>query len=49
MGWRMRPLAPAADRGWMNELWAAALPSAWPPLPAGIAPHLTAAWVSSVG
>jgi hypothetical protein len=37
MGWRMRPLAPAADRGWMRELWAAALPPTWPPLPAGIA------------
>ena len=37
MGWRMRPLAPAADQGWVKELWAAALPPTWPPLPAGIA------------
>jgi beta-N-acetylhexosaminidase len=37
MGRRMRPLAPTADRGWVKELWAAALPPAWPPLPAGIA------------
>ena len=37
MGWRMRPLAPTADRGWVKELWAAALPPTWPPLPAGIA------------
>jgi GNAT superfamily N-acetyltransferase len=37
MGWRMRPLAPAADREWVEQLWAAALPPAWPPLPAGIA------------
>jgi GNAT superfamily N-acetyltransferase len=33
----MRPLAPVADRGWVEELWAVALPPAWPPLPAGIA------------
>jgi GNAT superfamily N-acetyltransferase len=33
----MRPLTPVADRGWIAELWAAALPPAWPPLPAGIA------------
>ena len=37
MGWRMRPLVPVADRGWVEELWAAALPPSWPPLPAGIA------------
>jgi GNAT superfamily N-acetyltransferase len=37
MGWRMRPFAPVADRGWAEELWAAALSPAWPPLPAGIA------------
>ena len=37
MGWRMRPLAPAADRGWVKDLWAAALPPTWPPLPAAIA------------
>jgi GNAT superfamily N-acetyltransferase len=37
MGWRMRPLAPVADREWVEQLWAAALPPAWPPLPAGIA------------
>jgi beta-N-acetylhexosaminidase len=37
MGWRMRPFAPVADRAWVGELWAAALPPAWPPLPAGIA------------
>jgi GNAT superfamily N-acetyltransferase len=37
MGWRRRPFAPVADRGWAEELWAAALPPAWPPLPAGIA------------
>lgn len=37
MGWRMRPLVPAADRAWVTELWAAALPPSWPPLPAGIA------------
>jgi hypothetical protein len=49
MGWRMRPLAPVADREWVEQLWAAALPPAWPLLRAGIAPHLTAAWVSSVG
>jgi len=33
----MRPLVPLADREWVAELWAAALPPAWPPLPAGIA------------
>ena len=37
MGWRMRPYVPAADREWVKELWAAALPPSWPPLAAGIA------------
>jgi GNAT superfamily N-acetyltransferase len=44
----MRPLAPSADRGWIEELWAAALPPAWPPLPAGIA-LLTDGLVAEVG
>ena len=35
--WRIRPYAPAADREWAQRLWAAAMPSWWPVLPAGIA------------
>jgi beta-N-acetylhexosaminidase len=35
--WRIRPYAPTADREWAHGLWAAAMPSWWPVLPAGIA------------
>jgi len=35
--WRIRPYAPTADREWAHGLWAAAMPSSWPVLPAGIA------------
>jgi len=48
MGWRMRPLAPVADREWVEQLWAAALPPAWPLLPAGIA-RLRDGLVAEVG
>jgi hypothetical protein len=37
MRWWMRPFVPVADREWVPALWAAALPEAWPVLPAGIA------------
>jgi GNAT superfamily N-acetyltransferase len=35
--WRIRRYVPAADREWAQRLWAAAMPSWWPVLPAGIA------------
>jgi beta-N-acetylhexosaminidase len=35
--WRIRPFVPAADREAVAQLWTAALASAWPLLPAGIA------------
>jgi ribosomal protein S18 acetylase RimI-like enzyme len=35
--WQIRPFAPAADREWAAALWAAAMPSSWPVLPAAIA------------
>jgi beta-N-acetylhexosaminidase len=34
---RIRPYWPAGDVRWVEELWAAAMPPAWPVLPAGIA------------
>jgi GNAT superfamily N-acetyltransferase len=37
MRWQIRSFAPAADRESVERLWAAAMPSAWPLLPAGIA------------
>ena len=37
MRWRIRPYAQTADREWAHGLWAAAMPSSWPVLPAGIA------------
>ncbi len=35
--WRMRSFAAAADRDWVEALWTAAMPPAWPLLTAGIA------------
>jgi GNAT superfamily N-acetyltransferase len=35
--WRIRPFAQAADREWAEGLWLAAMPAAWPLLPAGLA------------
>jgi GNAT superfamily N-acetyltransferase len=35
--WQIRPFAPAADRSAVEGLWTAAMPPAWPFLPAGIA------------
>lgn len=37
MRWQIRSFAPAADRECVERLWAAAMPPAWPVLPAGIA------------
>jgi GNAT superfamily N-acetyltransferase len=37
MRWRIRPFAGAADLGWAERLWVAAMPPSWPLLPAGIA------------
>ena len=37
MRWQIRSFAPAADRESVERLWTAAMPSAWPLLPAGIA------------
>lgn len=37
MRWRIRPFAQAADREWAEGLWLAAMPAAWPLLPAGLA------------
>src|SRR5260370_4600970 len=36
MRWQIRSFAPAADRESVERLWAAAMPPAWPLLPAGI-------------
>jgi ribosomal protein S18 acetylase RimI-like enzyme len=33
---RIRPYAPAGDRAWVEELWAAAMPAVWPVLRTGI-------------
>ena len=35
--WRIRPFVPAADREWVQRLWATAMPPSWPLPPAGIA------------
>jgi GNAT superfamily N-acetyltransferase len=37
MRWQIRSFAPAADRQCVERLWAAAMPPAWPLLPAAIA------------
>lgn len=37
MRWQIRSFVPLADREGVEELWAAAMPAAWPLLPAGIA------------
>jgi beta-N-acetylhexosaminidase len=37
MRWQIRSFAPAADRESVERLWVAAMPPAWPLLPAGIA------------
>jgi beta-N-acetylhexosaminidase len=37
VGWRIRSFVPAADRELVERLWVAAMPSAWPVLPGGIA------------
>jgi GNAT superfamily N-acetyltransferase len=37
MRWQIRSFAPLADREGVERLWAAAMPPAWPLLPAGIA------------
>jgi len=34
---QIRPYRPAADCPWVEELWSAAMPPAWPVLRAGIA------------
>jgi hypothetical protein len=51
----MRPFVPVADREWVQALWAATLPLAWPVLPAGIAvlgmgwwPRPGQAWLGSL-
>ncbi|HET9896483.1 MAG TPA: GNAT family N-acetyltransferase [Streptosporangiaceae bacterium] len=36
MSWQIRAFAPMADREAVERLWAAAMPPAWPVLPAGI-------------
>lgn len=36
VSWRIRAFVAAADRAWVRLLWQAAMPSAWPVLPAGI-------------
>lgn len=36
VSWQIRPFAAAADGAWDKLLWQAAMPPAWPVLPAGI-------------
>lgn len=48
MRWQIRSFAPVADRESVEELWAAAMPPAWPVLPAGIA-QLRAGLVAEAG
>ena len=48
VGWRIRPLAAAADRASVRQLWQAALPPCWPVLPSGIG-QLGAGLVAEAG
>jgi beta-N-acetylhexosaminidase len=48
MRWQIRSFAPAADRESVERLWVAAMPPAWPLLPAGIA-RLSGGLVAEAG
>lgn len=48
MRWQIRSFAPAADQECVERLWVAAMPPAWPLLPAGIA-RLSGGLVAQTG